>query len=103
MPSGRYQHGEDYLQACTAGLFTCADRLESTIRIEAGQALPGRAYRFSKTADCRSEEQTSELQSLMRISYAVLCLHQQMHNRRIRNTHHHTRCSTELKKNTLLR
>src|SRR3546814_2808994 len=51
MPSGRYQHGEDYLQACTAGLFTCSDRLDSHIRIEAGQALPGRAYRFSKTAD----------------------------------------------------
>src|SRR3546814_6647710 len=28
--------------------------------------------RFSKS--CRSEEHTSELQSLMRISYAVLCL-----------------------------
>src|SRR3546814_2396535 len=26
---------------------------------------------------CRSEEQTSELQSLMRLSYAVLCLQQQ--------------------------
>src|SRR3546814_9942474 len=25
--------------------------------------------------ECRSEEPTSELQSLMRISYAVLCLH----------------------------
>src|SRR3546814_7191553 len=27
----------------------------------------------------RSEENTSELQSLMRISYAVLCLHKQIH------------------------
>src|SRR3546814_5945545 len=31
-------------------------------------ALPGDA------SDCRSEEHTSELQSLMRISYAVFCL-----------------------------
>src|SRR3546814_10548968 len=31
------------------------------------------AYR-ALLADCRSEEHTSELQSLMRISYAVFCL-----------------------------
>src|SRR3546814_4931012 len=31
---------------------------------------------------CRSEEHTSELQSLMRISYAVLCLKKKKHNRR---------------------
>src|SRR3546814_4754842 len=30
---------------------------------------------------CRSEEHTSELQSLMRISYAVLCLHKKTKNR----------------------
>src|SRR3546814_10052610 len=29
---------------------------------------------FEGTADCRSEEHTSELQSLMRLSYAVFCL-----------------------------
>src|SRR3546814_10309738 len=29
---------------------------------------------FAKQAPCRSEEHTSELQSLMRISYAVFCL-----------------------------
>src|SRR3546814_7298146 len=38
-------------------------------------AWPGRrAPRFRRTADQRSEEHTSELQSLMRISYAVFCL-----------------------------
>src|SRR3546814_1175947 len=31
----------------------------------------------------RSEEHTSELQSLMRISYAVFCLKKKKHNRRI--------------------
>src|SRR3546814_4777837 len=30
--------------------------------------------RVGRRNDCRSEEHTSELQSLMRISYAVLCL-----------------------------
>src|SRR3546814_5599970 len=37
------------------------------------------AQRLSKTA-IRSEEHTSELQSLMRISYAVFCLKKKKHN-----------------------
>src|SRR3546814_9789921 len=38
-------------------------------------ALAGAARRLAGDADtCRSEEHTSELQSLMRISYAVFCL-----------------------------
>src|SRR3546814_4152177 len=39
---------------------------------------------------CRSEEHTSELQSLMRISYAVFCLKKKIQKRtrqRIRSTH----------------
>src|SRR3546814_7316570 len=48
----------------------------------AGLSRPdGRGWRESRHADrrrdlegCRSEEHTSELQSLMRISYAVFCL-----------------------------
>src|SRR3546814_2193692 len=32
--------------------------------------------------NCRSEEQTSELQSLMRISYAVFCLKKKTHNQK---------------------
>src|SRR3546814_3013826 len=38
-----------------------------------GQVLQRRKYRWS-TCPFRSEEHTSELQSLMRISYAVFCL-----------------------------
>src|SRR3546814_4963784 len=38
--------------------------------------------------DCRSEEHTSELQSLMRISYAVFCLKKKkQHTHRASNTH----------------
>src|SRR3546814_7448461 len=37
----------------------------------AGKALAGR---FLEAEEVRSEEHTSELQSLMRISYAVFCL-----------------------------
>src|SRR3546814_5262342 len=36
--------------------------------------------RFSDFATVRSEEHTSELQSLMRISYAVFCLKTKKHN-----------------------
>src|SRR3546814_7954407 len=38
----------------------------------------GRFLRFAHDAFPRSEEHTSELQSLMRISYAVFCLKQQI-------------------------
>src|SRR3546814_3964147 len=40
------------------------------------QRQPGPAAGGPATADSRSEEHTSELQSLMRISYAVFCLKQ---------------------------
>src|SRR3546814_1623176 len=41
-------------------------------RVDAGELLAWRAV--ARTIDFRSEEHTSELQSLMRISYAVFCL-----------------------------
>lgn len=50
MKSGRYQHSDAYLQACAAGQMTGADCIDGTIRTEAGQDMPGRAYRFSKAA-----------------------------------------------------
>src|SRR3546814_9858491 len=61
-----------------------------------GSASPG-APRRSGTA--RSEEHTSELQSLMRISYAVFCLQKKQHckcDQQIpKHTYtHHTICST---------
>src|SRR3546814_10679651 len=39
-----------------------------TIGVDIGESL-----RLGRGAQCRSEEHTSELQSLMRISYAVFC------------------------------
>src|SRR3546814_1583105 len=42
---------------------------------------------FLDLADKRSEEHTSELQSLMRISYAVFCLKKKTHKRIIINTY----------------
>src|SRR3546814_1237455 len=62
------------------------DHVEDARQFLAGQAVEVVAGRV------RSEEHTSELQSLMRISYAVFCLkkkktHQQTHNR---HTTHNT-------------
>src|SRR3546814_10355230 len=57
-----------------------ADQFESTIVwMDEDEMLPGRPYLLKTgtsmvTATIRSEEHTSELQSLMRISYAVFCL-----------------------------
>src|SRR3546814_682042 len=53
---------------------------EATIQAALDRLMRGRttlvlAHRLSSVVDCdRSEEHTSELQSLMRISYAVFCL-----------------------------
>src|SRR3546814_1681357 len=46
-------------------------------------ASTGGASAADKATACRSEEHTSELQSLMRISYAVFCLKKKITNNRI--------------------
>src|SRR3546814_3775136 len=64
-------------------LFRSARSLRPDRVLAAHSRHPARAYAVSRNADCRlcecglhgrSEEHTSELQSLMRISYAVFCL-----------------------------
>src|SRR3546814_4336692 len=44
--------------------------------------------RLVDAADCRSEEHTSELQSLMRISYAVFCLTKTITLNNVERAHH---------------
>src|SRR3546814_6303706 len=44
----------------------------------------------AETIDLRSEEHTSELQSLMRISYAVFCLKKKRNSNNTRNNILHT-------------
>src|SRR3546814_6496462 len=44
-------------------------------------------YKFEEAARKRSEEHTSELQSLMRISYAVFCLKKTKQNKRSKLKH----------------
>src|SRR3546814_7644300 len=55
---------EDVIRACGASFETALTRL----------------LRMRSEIDCRSEEHTSELQSLMRISYAVFCLKKKKQN-----------------------
>src|SRR3546814_3068273 len=47
----------------------------------------------------RSEEHTSELQSLMRISYAVFCLKKKKTSTQHENTNHHNKQNTNEKAN----
>src|SRR3546814_10171049 len=46
-------------------------------------ATKDRMHEMAELVEERSEEHTSELQSLMRISYAVFCLKKKKHNKHI--------------------
>src|SRR3546814_1345150 len=73
-----------YRAAAEAGAVARQRRLggAAACRPAAASAVgPGRRFRRGGAADAaqRSEEHTSELQSLMRISYAVFCLKKKKH------------------------
>src|SRR3546814_2519995 len=53
---------------------TVVDRITVTMSMVRSVTISARSALKPKSAIGRSEEHTSELQSLMRISYAVLCL-----------------------------
>src|SRR3546814_10645221 len=68
-----------------------ADRRESRDRRDVQPAWRlARRDRLSVPPFRRSEEHTSELQSLMRISYAVFCLKKKNNNKTIRKTRYKT-------------
>src|SRR3546814_10707795 len=67
---GAASNGMDHDQTINAALDELAQELETAIDSDALLALANNA---------RSEEHTSELQSLMRISYAVFCLTKKKH------------------------
>src|SRR3546814_5049050 len=58
---------------------------ESPRDLLVGIAAPGKHHAIARTGVQRSEEHTSELQSLMRISYAVFCLKKKKHRRNTDN------------------
>src|SRR3546814_2048287 len=75
----REQLGDYYLYPIS-GRTTIADRQTKQVSFLDVQAVPAqRTYEYRVG---RSEEHTSELQSLMRISYAVFCLKKKKHNNR---------------------
>src|SRR3546814_8827743 len=59
----------------------CLMRRHSSALLESGRAWAG-LDEGSVTSAMRSEEHTSELQSLMRISYAVFCLKKKTNKRK---------------------
>src|SRR3546814_2109444 len=65
-----------------------ASGLDMGASIAHGRCGPARRPRFDRA---RSEEHTSELQSLMRNSYAVFCLKKKIHKRLPENTS--TKCN----------
>src|SRR3546814_5404253 len=65
--------------ACAAGCDSLA--IDSVGRIDQRECL--------LCLDCRSEEHTSELQSLMRISYAVFCLKKKTTQNKNKTTENH--------------
>src|SRR3546814_8738351 len=77
-------NGLDYLEslrdfdnpaiARTPVVFLTMDAAEETVMRSKRHAVSGYLVKPTSTAKLRSEEHTSELQSLMRISYAVFCL-----------------------------
>src|SRR3546814_7202183 len=74
----RADAGQEGVERGIRRRFGVADR-----RIGDGAGSGTHAVELSGCADnacCRSEEHTSELQSLMRISYAVFCLKKQQKN-----------------------
>src|SRR3546814_7222416 len=52
----------------------------ATVRSKLRQLDEAEGYTIAELFGGRSEEHTSELQSLMRISYAVFCLNKKIHN-----------------------
>src|SRR3546814_9231430 len=66
----RIDHGEG-----DGWVFTGSSRVLFDLQLDAWQRLDGRRpIQLALEGTSRSEEHTSELQSLMRISYAVFCL-----------------------------
>src|SRR3546814_1941729 len=60
-------------------LYGCKESLVDAIRRATDVMLAGKIACVAGFGDVRSEEHTSELQSLMRISYAVFCLKKKKH------------------------
>src|SRR3546814_6172421 len=79
---------DDFLVAIGDTAFVpCPDRWGKRQAVPVGMDVPGRRFAKDKAfQQRRSEEHTSELQSLMRSSYAVICLKKKKHNKQKTHT-----------------
>src|SRR3546814_8127351 len=70
-----FRSDNDLINVRVTPFYTTKDRLGVTIGIDYSHVLNNKMlFRFGNVGTRRSEEHMSELQSLMRISYAVFCL-----------------------------
>src|SRR3546814_7153999 len=74
--AGRNQHGRTFAQD------------DHGRQHEIAKAVPQHSERSAQTRLARSEERTSELQSLMRISYAAFCLNTKKTNIKYNKLHY---------------
>src|SRR3546814_7364169 len=84
-----------HVDCASLGMLQCfAYRLYGSCRNSGCQevALPFFARSLYQYLVQRSEEHTSELQSLMRISYAVFCLKKKTKTQKIKNCTHENDC-----------
>src|SRR3546814_8988613 len=80
--------------ATPARTSTVASHLDEQRRM-IDHAVKMMAYEALRDGMMRSEEHTSELQSLMRISYAVFCLTKKKHEQQIQHQHHQHRLNKQ--------
>src|SRR3546814_4209114 len=80
--------GRYYVKASSGELVPLSTVVKVVMRPQANK-LP--QFNQMNAAKLRSEEHTSELQSLMRISYAVFCLKNKQTNRHKQKPHHNPR------------
>src|SRR3546814_7400952 len=85
----RDRGAEQFVIAARRDMRLRAQRIEPGEQIDIGageRAIVERLERDARSGEPRSEEHTSELQSLMRISYAVFCLKQKQQQPATRQT-----------------
>src|SRR3546814_7250963 len=75
---GRSSLGHGIGRTCRARILRISSVLQAAVPLT---RMPDPYHEAARTLAPRSEEHTSELQSLMRISYAVFCLKKKTHTK----------------------
>src|SRR3546814_10751589 len=86
-----FEGGPFYHRLDTATFPAMPPAVKRLLTHSAGLAI---SFKTNSTKIARSEEHTSELQSLMRISYAVFCLQKNKHTRNIKLSPYQTTITT---------